>query len=478
MQLFLGLAVLLGLSGCATEFKRGETYYEGGLYDQAVAVFEGILVQDPKDADAAVALRKSREKLIDKRLIDVRMARLAGSGQQALDLLLSVSTREAEWKQAPTGNVAFTQDEEARFAMLFAEVRVKQDLAEGVPLRADRFLRRYAPALAPVPGGAYAALRTTVLGAGKRSCQGLIQAAAGKRWNQVPAYALFAGRYCAYFQEMAPALTGDGLRYLGGLYRSFEPEIRVGGLPAGAQPILAAALREAFLRTAFFDSQGGQRLAPVMGGHFTQEDTRQQVPLAHTYIEWVPYTDYAEVQKSKDISYTELENGKEVTRHRTESYSETVPVTRKREVVRTYAFTGWRVARRLEAAYTGSVTVAGTPVQLAISDATRTEGEEHTEDQPAIGLRPRHPELTPPEPWAQGLATRLAARLEARLSDLWVETRCRWDGDGDALDEAQAVHECLRQPRPSYPTFAETWFQKGTGLSIAEAQETLRLGGR
>ena len=69
---------------------------EQSLYGEAEQVYEQILKEDPKDTEAAVGLKKARNGFIEKKLIAVRIARMAGGSVQSLKVFLHVVQKEAE----------------------------------------------------------------------------------------------------------------------------------------------------------------------------------------------------------------------------------------------------------------------------------------------------------------------------------------------------------------------------------------------
>src|SRR4051794_18068864 len=98
---FWVLAVLVAFLGCSSLKKKAQESLEAGSYDRAMQLFEQYLRKNPDDSEALQGLKDARHGWIDKKLISVRMARLAGNQQQALDLLLEALNKEQNWKFLP-----------------------------------------------------------------------------------------------------------------------------------------------------------------------------------------------------------------------------------------------------------------------------------------------------------------------------------------------------------------------------------------
>ncbi|MFN3455070.1 MAG: hypothetical protein ACK41T_08945 [Pseudobdellovibrio sp.] len=97
---------------CTTRYKKAQNLMADENYDEALTILQGLVSEDPKDPDYAVALKQAREGVLSKSLIRVRMTRLANNNIESLELLRTVFEQQNDWKLFPTGAVAFTQNEE------------------------------------------------------------------------------------------------------------------------------------------------------------------------------------------------------------------------------------------------------------------------------------------------------------------------------------------------------------------------------
>ncbi len=96
--------------GCSTLHKTAEEMMDKESYDDAIRTYETILKRSPNDTDAIAGLRSAKEKYLDKRLIEIRLARIGNNHEQSWDMLLDLVKRERVWNFYPTGKVTFSQE--------------------------------------------------------------------------------------------------------------------------------------------------------------------------------------------------------------------------------------------------------------------------------------------------------------------------------------------------------------------------------
>jgi hypothetical protein len=476
---------LIAVSACNTAAKRANEYMEKGLYDDAIRTYQGILARNPNDTDAAAGLKKAEAEWIDHRLIDVRMTRLAGSGDKALDMLLDIENREAQWGTEPMGNVAFTQNEETSYGIQFADKFAADAVAQKLPLKGEVFLLRYQKLFGGGEvAGRYQAARARTRAAGKISCASLLPKKPDELAGKHPYYYAFLRGYCDYWGTETPEPPNAAKRYLNDYASAFSfSALGVVNLPADIRAYLGDQAKTAFQRTAWYDQSGAQVVALNVSGSYTLYETKQPQELEHVYTEQVPYTVYRDVQKTREVPYNETENVYDqysklykpivVTKYRTETYSEQEPETRYRDVQRTFHYQGFEHDRKITLAMSSQFSVLSHPLDLELSDASQTGGIEHDENQPTIGLTPQHPNLQDVPAWLKAESGLFTAQLEKKLSDLWRDTYCQATGAEDIAVAGDAAQHCLRQKSQATPAFADAWYQKNFGVTAVDASSVL-----
>src|SRR5262245_54526784 len=171
------LAAILVLTACSTLHRQARDRMKAGSYEEAVALYDRILLEDPKDSEAAAERAKAREKYIDQKLLVVRRSRVGGNLQNSVDLLLEIVTKENEWHSFPGGAVAYTQDEESAEALKYVGHLVHAALSRDLPLRGYVLTTRYAPIFSGPRTGAVEQLHAETKKVATKKCDRLASAA-------------------------------------------------------------------------------------------------------------------------------------------------------------------------------------------------------------------------------------------------------------------------------------------------------------
>jgi hypothetical protein len=208
---------------------RAKKLLEAEQYEEAEALYSEILKGDPEDADAIIGASQSREKLLDSKLIQVRLARIGGNAQSSLDQLLKVVELENEWKFFPRNRVAFTQEEESIEAIKLVESKVNKINASGKPLSSDFLLAKYGKIFSGnlSPRLNKIAVKTKALGA--ESCKRLRE----NDLDTAPYFSQFLNQYCVHWgvsSGRSPASL-DNLK-LRELYSHVSITANIKGLPS------------------------------------------------------------------------------------------------------------------------------------------------------------------------------------------------------------------------------------------------------
>src|SRR5579885_1859598 len=225
---------MAALPACSSALKRAQTLFEGGAYDEALSAYDDILQEDPKNADALVGQLASRNKVLDTKLIQVRLAREASNQQQSTDMLLEIVQKEKAWNFYPSGKVAFTQEEESSYSFAFISGLITASLKKGFPLQAEVVAAKYKAIFTGKELNPFNKLVAETQHRGSAICDSLAANGAG----EMPYHALFVKRFCAHWgvQERAPA--ADNEKRLSELYSQLDVKASVTGLPEALLPNL------------------------------------------------------------------------------------------------------------------------------------------------------------------------------------------------------------------------------------------------
>jgi hypothetical protein len=445
---------------------------EQGLYDDALAAYTELLRADPTDEEALEGQKSSREKWIDRRLIDVRLHRQAGNSSEALARLLDAVNRERQWAMAPGGKVAFTQGEERDYAIIFAEHEVAKALAAKRPLQAHVFLTRNAPVIDSEPDARIARLKSLTRQSGQESCKPW---RSGKQLSDKLNLDRLLRRYCQLWEAPLWPAPHPELQKSAPYYKALEIKTTVEGLPNDVKVSLEDQLSKALLASAWYEP-GSSRVLPIsVTGQYQEERRALKVLRKKVYSEDQPYNERVEVKRQRTVPYTEAEaDGKVVTKYREESYQDYETLTKHRTVFKEYEYEATRRDQLLVAEYRGRFDLGGAS-EIAVQLKSESTGEEHSEDHPAIGLRPQKANLPDPAAWLRGTTAGFVTAFTEKIAAKWSEFYCPADAAGtDLIGAGEATARCLRQNHLRAPDSAQQWFMTNFGTSVEDALAVLR----
>lgn len=465
------LATLLFSSACSTAHKRAQELLDQGLYDDALQAYSELLGEDPKDEDALVGRKKSRDGWIDRHLIEVRLRRQAGDFSAAMDQLHDVVAKEREWGVSPAGKVAFTQGEERDYAVRFAAHETHASLDAHTPLRAAVFFSKYSIVYDSEPDARVDELKQQMNDGGKRSCASFKSEPIGGK----PDLARLLKAYCEHWGEEGPSRTLAKTQELAPYSNDALLKPAVTRLRPDQEIFLQDELRKSFEQTAWYDSRASRGLELKVNGQLDQTHTIQPEARTQVYAEEEPYDERTLVTKTRSVPYTDYVDGKPVTNYRQETYSEIETITRYRTVHHSYHYTALKHQQTLSLRLATGYTLAGQPLSLDLNQTSEASGYEHDENHPSIGLSPSRPNLPNPDDWVRAQLSRFAADFKAKSIARWQEAYCQpVSPDPGFADGGQDVAHCLRQPGIKPPGFADQWFKTHFGCSASDGLRMIR----
>jgi tetratricopeptide (TPR) repeat protein len=482
------LAVFIGLLVVACSGLRGkaDALYEKGAYFEAIQTYEAALQQSPRDEDALAGLRKARGMYLDKKLIEVRKARLGTNRQLAIDTLLELVKNETQWDFFPGGAIAVTQEEESIESMRFVEAQMNDSITKDRPLWGLYLLNHYQPIFSGSLSTRREFLLRQLSKTGVKQCDNLVR----NENAQQPYFSEFVRKVCTAWglADKGKASGRTGKR--AALYRSIRVDAQIANLGKPYRSALAGALENAFQQTPWFDPEGARSVPLTLSGDFRiVHETTPEVRI-HGYTVQIPYTDYQNVTKTRQVSYVEyvdnchwdsvtntnICNPQHVTRYRDETYSDTEPVTRYRSEPRSQRYDGINHHQALELHAQGELKLGKLTKPLRLDASAQKDGFEHHFNLPSVGLSPEDPNLIDPNAWVSHQAEQLGADLRAHAEDLWIGQYCQpMSTEPTLVATGDSVHRCLRLTYKSPPAFADSWYSRFFGLNVAQADELLKL---
>ena len=431
------LVSLLALCACSTLRGQADSLARKGLYVEAAAIYDDLARGNPNDAELVLAREDLRQRALSRLLSDARQARIAAQDEEAEALLLRFLDHRLQWGSKLDGGLESSLREELAGTRRHLRKLVGEPAKAGYALTAEQALRRKQPLLAHQELASLARdMEWLVLQSGKASCQRLRNVSS----DDSPHWRELVFRYCGHWQEYAPRPAK--------MPELFGPPAWTGaveGLDAAQQARLEARLTHAFESSPWFTQGGPSRPEFTLEGRFSSERDSQEVSLTAPWTESVPYTDHedrtevTETPYETEEEYTDSEGKTQtrtVTKYAQTTKTITVPVTRYRDVPRTFEYHALRLSQAHRVAMSSSAVldVRRGPFAVALQDGLSESGHEHDVRFDLGRVRPERPFFTPAETWLESKVEALGAAFSRQLATHWHESYC--SAPSLTLDEA------------------------------------------
>lgn len=486
MKFLFAAALALTLVGCSGLRGKADSLYEKGAYFEAIQTYEAALQQNGRDEEALAGLKKARGMYLDKKLIEVRKARLATNRQLAIDTLLELVKNETQWDFFPGGAVAVTQEEESIESMRFVEAQMNDAVTKDRPLWGLYLLNHYQPIFSGSLSTRREMLLRGLTKVGVKQCENLARAESPAQ----PYFSEFVRKVCTAWGRTDKGKTSGRVGKRAALYRAVRVEPQIAGFSRAYRAALSGALENAFQQTPWFDPEGARILNLNLAGDFRLIHETRPEARVHGYSVQVPYTDYEQVTKHRQVQYQEYVdncrydtvthsnvcNPRSETRYRTETYTEQEPVTRYRSEPRSQRYDGIQHHQSIDLLAQGNLNLGKLAKPLRLQGTVQKDGFEHHFNMPSVGLSPQDPDLVDPEAWVRHQSELLGSDLRALADDLWIGQYCQpMNAEPTLVATGDNVHRCLRLTFKNPPAFADAWYGRFFGLNVAQADELLKL---
>jgi hypothetical protein len=472
------LISLMLLSACSSAKKRAIELLEKENYEEAATQFEELVKKSPDDTDLPGLLSKARNGVLDRRLISVRMDRMAGNSEGALEKLLGTFEQQRAWKVSLNPKLAFTAEEETVLAWPGFERSIANAIQTGKPIKSEWRLKRYQSIFTGDQGRAR---KIQILQAGSKEAGArLCENQAKLIGPQIPWQSDFTARICAYFgaDAKAPRLNTEARALkTRSQFRTMDITGTLEGLSAGNHIPIKTSLQQGFEQSPYFSTEAGGTLSYPLSGSFVNDLKQMPVRLSHAYTRTEEYYDLEEKKETK------LVDGKlkEVTKRE--------KVKKTREVPDTYYFDGIRIDQRVELVLTSGPALGGAPLPFSFQRVGLVQEDSHDVELKSIGLKARPIRPLDSAEFVKAQQEGLRADLNQALVDQWQKTFCSPSAvlPGEAVAgfsnlnpdmiTGERVQTCVHGVRAGSvaPVFAEDWYRNQLDITLQQARDVLQI---
>ncbi|WP_338870015.1 hypothetical protein [Myxococcus stipitatus] len=445
-------------SGCSASLRgRADKLAREGRFVEAATLYDDLVQQRPHEKELVSERDGLRGKALDQLLGNARRFRLQGVDEKAEDDLLQFLDRRAQWNSKLNGGLESSLLEEMEGTHQHLRRVISTPATQGLVLTADQVLARKQKLLAHREMAVIQReMSAVVLQSGRDVCKRLrdVSTEDAPHWREV------VSRYCRRYREFAPEPPPAAELMSVPEWTGF-----VDGLDSARMELLRGKLTRAFESSPWFSPAARHHPEMALAGRFESRRSSHTVELTAPYSEQVPYTDHEDRSETISEPYTEEEEytddqGKKrkrtVTKTRTYTRTITVPVTRYREVSRTFEYHALRLSvdHQLTLSTSGVLDSRRGPLSTMFQDHLSDSAYEHDVSFGPGNVSPRRARLVDPEPWLEQRVDALVERFSQGLRDHWRESYCTTPTR--TLDEAA---RCARAgtalPTHAYQVLAE-----------------------
>lgn len=418
---------LLVLCACTTLRGRADSLAQRGMFVEAIAIYDDLIQQRPYDQELLLVREDLRSRALSQLLGNARQARLEGDDEEAEAWLLRFLNHRTAWNSKLSGGLESSLREEVDSTRRHLQRLVGNPARQGHALTAEQALLRKQPLLAH---GELALISRDmewlVLQSGKASCQRLrdMSTADSPHWREL------VFRYCGHWREYAPRPASAPE-----LFGAPSWTGTVEGLDEAQQALLEARLTQAFESSPWFTPGGSSRPVFSLEGRFATARDSHPVSLTAPWTESVPYTDHEDRTETIEEPYEAEEeytdsNGKTktrtVTKYTKHTHTYSVPVTRYRDVPRSFEYHALRLSQAHQVAVASSAVLDARrgPLTVTLQDQLSESGHEHDITFREGGVRPQRPSFTLAETWLEAKVEALRGAFVRQLAEHWRESYC------------------------------------------------------
>ena len=431
---------LLFIHACTGLVGKGDKLYDAGLYKEAAEFYEKALAKNPDSVEARVGLDRARRKIIDEGLIEVRMLRLSSNQAGATLKLESILDNQLEWRIPLEGAIAFTQQEEMKYAIswiiseantlanstfpdkfLWFKYNYDQIIANA---QITNLLENHQEKLSPL---------------GKNKCLKLSKQVHGQHFFLKE----FVFQYCALYGEH-PTLTTDSVDY--SRFRDINHHSNVRYYTRHHNSLsrdisnLIANYRNEFKNSLWYSANGQKNLLLQSSG---QLDYKRRVQSLR-----------------KEIVYTVENKEKQKTEQKDKKPKE--PITKK------YSYLTNQYNENLLIDITLTAEIENELTMENITHREHNQTESYDASFPEAGLHPRSPSFIKVGAIYHKKIKQMLANFNTQLNNRWNGIYCSYTGQDKAFS-SEALMRCAITNKSNAKVNA--WFKQEFGIDYQQMKE-------
>nr|CCA65701.1 hypothetical protein [Stigmatella aurantiaca Sg a15] len=421
------LMPLLTVCACATLQGRADELASRGQYIEAAEIYDQLVHEKPGEKPLVDARDDLRWKGLEQLLGRARRLRFEGHDDEAERFLESFLSYRTQWNTKLNGGMESSLVDEFDGTYLHFQKIILEPAQQGLALTAEAALDPKRKLLSyAVLNKVRQEMETAVVQGGQATCDRVKQLPAEglPHWNELVA------RYCLRYQARGPEPL-----FIPEVLAAPSWSVSLSGVSLAQQESLVARLSRAFEASAWYSPVAERRPVFSLRGQFTEDWAQRTVQLTAPWTDREPYTDHEERTEvteepfEDEEEYTDEQGNKKtrkVTRYRKKTREYTVPVTKYRDVPKSFEYFAQRhsVDYGFSVSATGILSEAHSALSVAVTDRYSAYGFEHDVSFSPGNVYPQRPRLLLPHDWFEQHARGLEQAFAGQLQEHWRQYYC------------------------------------------------------
>lgn len=264
---------------------------------------------------------------------------------------------------------------------------------------------------------------------------------------------------------------------------------------------LIESINNQFKQSVWYNRVSNKKIPLKLGGSLSYDLKKTQQMRVHEYTEKVPYTDYQLVKKTRTEHYTEYRNfcspriassnlncgavlatnsncictEKAINKTREIDYEEKEPVTRYRDVARTYDYLSEEVSFIGSGQLKGDILLNGKRVPIFYSDKINKNWSFSKVNRPMIGLHSKDSYPNFNHTWEDNQVEQISSKVKRILTQQWQDKYCRNKiSKSNYMKYAGNVFSCIKVEGRNSPVLKD-WIKNFANMEIEEFSSVLNI---
>ncbi len=492
----LYLSLLLINTACSTLKGRAEDYLEDGNYHQARLTLIEAIKKDKDDPELHQLKKIADNGYIKELLIAIRNRNMELHYDESINIAHEIYQIRKEGDVEENINGSTLEASEVKKTFPFYRRKINQYLASNYVIKAKKYYKDHFILYENFFTGSLKDINKKITSSGLSKCSLLYKKA--KRQNLY--FKEFSNSFCALFgsnlSHKIPSVDPQ-------LYSSLSIDLNLtNNFDNGAfNQRIIESINNQFKESVWYHRASNKKASLKLGGIISYDLRKTQQMRVHEYTEKVPYTDYQLVKKTRTEHYTENKNfcsprdassnfncgaalatnsdcictERAISKSRQVEYEENEPITRYRDVAKTYDYLSEEVSFIGAGQLKGDILLNERSVPIYYNDKINKNWNFSKVDRPMIGLHSEDPYPNFNHTWEDNQVKQISSKIKRILTQQWQDKYCKDKiSQSNYMKYAGNVFSCIKvEGRDS--SVLRDWIKNFANMEIGEFSSVLNI---